>query len=152
MKLLAIDPGPVKSAIVGWDGKQILVKAIQDNNKLIWNLPKAIEKGYELLVIEKIMSYGMTVGASVFETVFWTGRFVSVWPAKWDRMGRLAVKMHLCHSPRAKDSNIRQVLIDRFGEPGTKKKQGILYGIKKDLWAALALAVAYVDLHPKAGL
>jgi hypothetical protein len=46
---------------------------------------------------------------------------------------------------RAKDSNIRQALIDRFGEPGTKKVPGLLYGIKKDEWSALALGVFWHD-------
>jgi len=57
------------------------------------------------------------------------------------------VKMHLCNSSRAKDSNIRQALIDRF-EPDLPPKcrpKGILKGISKDCWQALALAVYWWD-------
>jgi hypothetical protein len=51
------------------------------------------------------------------------------------------VKLHLCNSPRAKDGNVRQALIDRVGPQGTKKGQGPTYGIKSHEWAALAVAV-----------
>jgi len=63
---------------------------------------------------------------------------------------RKTVAAHLCNTSRANDSNIRQALIDRFGPGrekaiGTKKNPGPLYGIKKDLWSALAVAVTYAD-------
>ena len=58
--------------------------------------------------------------------------------------------MHLCGHPRAKDPNIRQALLDRFGPGrekalGTKKAPGALYGIKGDEWAALAVAITWWD-------
>lgn len=55
--------------------------------------------------------------------------------------------LDLCNSARAKDSNTRQALIDRFDAPGTKKSPGRLYGVKADEWAALPLAVYFEDLH-----
>jgi hypothetical protein len=60
------------------------------------------------------------------------------------------VKMHLCGNTRAKDGNIRQALLDRFGPGkaiacGTKKQPGPLYGVSKDVWQALALAVTWSD-------
>ena len=63
---------------------------------------------------------------------------------------RKDVKLHLCGSPRAKDSNIRQALIDRFGPGkekaiGLKKTPGPLYGVKSHVWAALAVAVTHLD-------
>jgi hypothetical protein len=64
----------------------------------------------------------MPVGAEVFETIYWSGRFAEAYGVEHDaRITRIDVKMHLCHSPRAKDGNVRQALIDRFGKPGTKK-------------------------------
>jgi len=54
---------------------------------------------------------------------------------------RKDVKMHLCQSMRAKDGNIRQALLDRFGPVGTKKTPGPLFGVKSHVWAALAVAV-----------
>ena len=58
---------------------------------------------------------------------------------------RRDVKLHVCQSPRAKDANVRQALLDRFGPPGTKKAPGTTYGITKDTWQALAVAVTWDD-------
>ena len=79
---------------------------------------------YDLLVIEMIASYGMTVGQTVFETCVWIGRFVEIASfnnIKFEYIYRKDEKMNLCYSMKAKDSNIRQALIDRFGPVGTKK-------------------------------
>lgn len=93
-----------------------------------------------------IASYGMAVGAEVFETCVWIGRFMQAHPdLNMHRIKRGDVKMHLCHSMRAKDANIRQALIDRLGAPGTKKNPGKTYGVSGDVWAALAVAVTYHD-------
>ena len=59
--------------------------------------------------------------------------------------------MNLCKTMKAKDSNIRQALIDRFGEVGTKNKQGWFYGFKKDIWSAYAIGITYVDLKERNG-
>ena len=59
---------------------------------------------------------------------------------------RRAVKLALCGDSRAKDANIRQALIDRFGGSaavGRKAAPGPLYGITRDVWSALAIAVTY---------
>jgi hypothetical protein len=98
-----------------------------------------------------IASYGMPVGREVFETCVWIGRFMEQWgaPDRVNLVYRKDVKMHLCGSPRAKDANIRQALIDLF-EPtgggktpqiGTKAKPGPLYGVSTHAWPALGVAV-----------
>jgi len=59
---------------------------------------------------------------------------------------RRAVKLALCGDSRAKDANIRQALIDRFGGSaaiGRKTAPGPLYGISRDVWSALAIAVTF---------
>jgi hypothetical protein len=151
MIIVAIDPGTTESAFVVWDGKKIHTKGIVDNEFLLEDLKTATIPN--VLVIEQIKSYGMAVGASVFETVFWTGRFCEAFRGDFYRMGRLDVKMHLCHSARAKDANVTQALIDRFApnEPnrgkGTKKAPGFFYEFKSDIWQAFALAVAWWDIN-----
>jgi hypothetical protein len=50
---------------------------------------------------------------------------------------------------KAKDSNIRQALIDRFGDVGTKNNQGFFYGFKKDIWSAFAVGCTYLDKQKK---
>jgi len=126
MPVLAIDPGPIESAYVVWNGETIIDKYKTDNQSA---LSVAVVLGGNpkyRCVIEQVCSYGMAVGAEVFETVFWSGRFAQAFGAKRvDRLPRLKVKMHLCHDSRAKDANIRQALIDRFGAPGTKKDPGV---------------------------
>jgi hypothetical protein len=86
----------------------------------------------------------------VFETVFWIGRFCQAWRGEYVRIHRREVKLHLCNSARAKDANVRQALIDRFGPGkdraiGKKASKGPLYGFKSDLWAALGVAVTVGD-------
>ena len=105
------------------------------------------------IAIEMIASYGMAVGKEVFETCVWIGRFVQA--AGVDRVRlvyRKDVKLHLCGSPRAKDANIRQALIDRWGGKaeavGTVKRPGPLYGVKSHAWAALAVAVTALETKP----
>ena len=92
----------------------------------------------------------MAVGAEVLETVFWSGRFAeAVDPTPVQRLGRKAVKVALCGDARAKDPNVRQALIDRYGGKeraiGTKAVPGPLHGVAKDVWAALAVGVAWLD-------
>ncbi len=149
MLILAIDPGPVNSALVEWNGQAIGHHRIADNVEILNSELGFPVNRADILVIEQIKSYGMAVSDSIFDTVFWTGRFVEKWQGNWVRVPRRDVKMHLCGTMRAKDSNIRQALVDRFGEPGVKKKPGLTYGISKDLWQALALAVAYYDWNYK---
>jgi hypothetical protein len=90
----------------------------------------------------------MPVGAEVFETALWIGKFMHAWQrnsGKVELVYRQNIKLHFCHSARANDSNVRQALIDRFGKPGVKKNPGKLYGIHKDMWSALAIAIYFLD-------
>lgn len=145
MPVIAIDPGPEYSALVVWDGEAVTYKAYASNADILTYLRERRSAG-EPLAIEKVVSYGMSVGADVFETVYWSGRFAEAYGADLVvRIPRLDIKVHLCRSARAKDGNIRQALIDRFGQPGTKKQPGALWGISSHLWAALAVAVTYHD-------
>jgi hypothetical protein len=147
MTLLAIDPGPEESAYVIWDGSA-LGEFGKMNNQPMRDLCWCFRDCHTRCVIEKIASFGMPVGAEVFETCVWTGRFMETFGAeRCDRITRIAVKNHLCHSSRAKDANIRQALIDRLGAVGTKKDKGPLYGVSGDVWSALAVAVTWWDLN-----
>ncbi len=151
MNILAIDPGPTQSAFVLFDGERI-VRHLKSDNAMLCDAIMTRCLDADEMVIEKIASYGMPVGAEVFETVFWSGRFAQAFYAHLKpvyRIERLKVKMHLCRDSRAKDGNIRQSLIDRFGPPGAKKAPGVLYGISGDVWAALAVAVTWWDQHAK---
>lgn len=156
MKTLAIDPGNERSAWVLYENDRLLRFGIDDNYALLESIADGDLHGqstpYEPLVIEMIASYGMPVGREVFETCVWIGRFVQAWRGPHMPVYRRDVKLHLCGQARAKDGNIRQALIDRFGPGkdkaiGTKKAPGPLYQVSKDVWSALAVAVTYSDLH-----
>jgi hypothetical protein len=155
MRIMAIDPGNKESAYVIWDGQKIHGAEKVPNESIIKLLPGVI---VGMVVFEQVACYGMPVGEDVFETVFWTGRMVEncvyAWH-DWDRIKRSDVKMHICRSTRAKDSNIITALVDRFDSErkfgkygkGTKKNPGPFFGFSKDVWQALALAVTYHDKH-----
>lgn len=147
-KVFGIDPGSEQSAYVIWDGTEIIGTDILLNDSLLKFID---EQSFNTvpMVIEQVRSYGMPVGATIFDTVFWSGRFFQAWKGPAYQMPRLKVKQHICHDSRAKDSNIRQALIDRF-EPGLKPRQrprGILKGLVRDQWASMALAVTWHDLN-----
>jgi hypothetical protein len=149
LPILAIDPGCDESAYVIYrDGKVLDHGKVQNGDALyVIRSSGAVD-----VVIERIASYGMAVGAEVFETCVWSGRFMQAAISGGlpvTRLYRRDVKLYLCQSPRAKDANVRQALIDRYGGKaaaiGTKKSPGPLYGVKADVWAALAVAVCHAD-------
>lgn len=148
----SIDPGTIESAMVRLIDDGCLNPQdgdfVKDSNEAILATIRKEACGDDEIVIEMVASYGMSVGAEVFETVVWIGRFMEAALLKGatvTRMPRMAVKMHLCHAANAKDSNIRQALVDRFGDKGTKAKPGWFYGFKADIWAAYALALTYAE-------
>jgi hypothetical protein len=151
--ILAIDPGPTESAYVMYEGGSVTEFDKLPNWAIIDAVLQKFGDTPTMLVIEQIAAMGMAVGAEVFETVFWSGRFAQEWENQsgtWDRIKRHEVKMHLCGNMRAKDANIRTALLDKFGPGkekavGTKKNPGPLYGVSGDVWAALAVAITYAE-------
>jgi hypothetical protein len=146
VKILAIDPGTSQSGVVHFDADQrkIAQHGIVENSELLSGLRECVlwAQGYEL-VIEMVASYGMPVGADVFETVRWIGRFQEAWGGDhpFRVIYRKDIKLHLCGTSKAKDANIRQRLIDIIGPQGTKKEPGPTYGIRSHEWSALAVAL-----------
>lgn len=147
MNLLAIDPGPMRSAAVWFKDGAVAQAGIFANEELIDRMKHAGGRTVFIdhLAVEMIASYGMPVGKEVFETVLWIGRFVERFGGPHTLVYRKDVKMHLCGSMKAKDGNIRQALIDRLGPVGTKKDPGPCYGISKDMWSALAVGLTWRD-------
>lgn len=89
-----------------------------------------LNSDFDEIVIEMIASYGMPVGKEVFETCVWIGKFAQASNLNEEYIYRKDEKMNICHSMKAKDSNIRQALIDRFGEVGTKKNPRMVLWIQ----------------------
>jgi len=151
VKILGCDPGPEKSSFVFWDSQaeKILQGAILPNSEVL-GLFRSLPSDCEAVVIEMISHYGsgMPAGKEVFNTCVFIGELKEACAHRFKAglIERRHIKIHFCNSARAKDANIRQALIDRFGSPGTKKVPGRLYGVKADEWQALGLAVFWGDL------
>lgn len=154
-RLLAIDPGNTESGWVIID--PTTCKPIEfgktPNDELLEMLQLAPIVA-DHIVIEMIASYGMAVGAEVFDTCVWIGRFYETVLAPRttvELIKRHPVKLHHCHTSKAKDANVTQALVDRFapGQPnhgkGTKAEPGWFYGFRADIWQAYALAVYAAD-------
>jgi hypothetical protein len=148
--VLGLDPGPTECGLC-WlrDGvpKNPAVASTRDTLLTVASLPRDTT-----VVLEKLECYGMPVGAAVFETAYVIGRILQLAEDADDvrcvLMPRREVKLHLCGSARAKDANVRQALLDRFGGDqaiGKKKSPGPLYGVKSHAWSALALAMTFVE-------
>lgn len=164
MKILAIDPGNVRSGYVLAEYDEAEIRRVLrvgkvENAEMMQIISEVAESAETDFAIEMIAGMGMAVGAEVFDTCVWIGRF-------WERaltrnfrrmeyIYRREEKLCLCGSARAKDANIRQALVDRYapGKPnygkGTKKEPGFFFGFSADMWAAMAVAVTYYDKHIK---
>lgn len=157
MKVLAIDPGPTESAFAVYDGDEAFGRKVSNTEMLRVVADPIHELGsggafIDAMAVEMVASYGMPVGAEVFDTCVFIGRLLECWSTvlPGDLVFRREVKLHMCGVANAKDSNIRQAVIDRFGGKsaiGKKKTPGKLYGVSGDVWQALALAVTYYDKH-----
>ena len=153
-RVLAIDPDPN-------GGSWVLFGADQKITCHGWREP--IEKlcyfirdwGVENVVVENLQSYGMSAGASMFDTAKSIGELRGCCRGRAlfdDTLTRPYIKAALCKSVRAKDANVRAALIDLYGGDkraaiGLKASPGPLYGITKDRWAALALAVVWLGMR-----
>lgn len=156
-RVLAIDPGDQESAftLIAADGRPILFDKLRNEDMRAALRDETLHA--DVTGVEMVASYGMPVGAEVFETCVWIGRFAET--ITWftgrepSLVKRIDVKMHHCHTSRAKDAHIRQALVDRFakGQPnygkGTKAIPGWFYGFYRDIWQAYALAVHLADIE-----
>ena len=154
--VLAIDPGPEKTAYAAISREDLSVYefGIKPNEEML-----DLIRGFLCHVdvrIEMIASYGMAVGASVFNTCVWIGRFKQVAldskVNSVDAVFRKDVKMCLCGNPRAKDANIRQAIIDKYESlhgSGVTKKNGMLHKASKDVWAAIGVGLTAIEKESK---
>lgn len=140
---LAIDPGTQQSGWVLFDGVRALDSGTMANAEVLRLISAHSGGGIDSLAIERFEARGMAIGEDSIRTILWAGRFQQAWrsPESVLLVKRSAVKSHLCGTQKAKDSNVRQALIDLLGEPGRKASPGPTYGVSSHAWAALAVAV-----------
>jgi hypothetical protein len=156
VRILAIDPGTTESAYIDYlvgqtPARSAFGKTPNVDVLTVLGANAAYPQAYDAIAIEMIACYGMPVGKEVFDTAVWIGRFWQAARAPVTLVYRREVKMHLCGTMKAKDAHIRQALLDRFGPQGTKKKPGPTYGLKADVWSALAIAVTFAETRLDVG-
>lgn len=160
MQVIAVDPGNTASAYahIDADYRPLAIGKAPNADVLVWlaNLADEVQTS-AVFAIEMVASYGMPVGADVFETCVWIGRFAEAIDMGIDHNAetmlvyRRDVKLNLCGTSKAKDANIAQALVDRFAPgvanrgKGTMKAPGWFRGFHSDIWAAYALAVTVLD-------
>lgn len=159
MEILSLDVGTKMSGYCIADGNTLKpIEFGKINNEDLLKIVK--EKNYDLMLYEEFQSYGMAIGESTITSIKWNGRYIQ---SALDRekkvvpIYRKEEKMCLCQTMKAKDSNIRRALIDRFAihdyknGKGTKKNPDWFYGFKADVWSSYAIVVTYHDMYIEKG-
>lgn len=162
MRILAIDPGSEKSAWVILDDGQIECCRIDLNEDMVCDASHEIyDSDIDHLAIEYTKAYtlqfkgknGSFFPQQVLDTARWVGRFEQAFGGPFTEIDRRQVKQALSVPPNGSDAHVKAALYDRFGDGtrksvvGTKKNPGPCYGMKADLWQALAVAVTFADLQ-----
>lgn len=158
MRLLAIDPGPKKSAYCMMREDFSLISAADVENEQVLKLVK--EGEYDRMAIECMQSYGSAVGAETYDTCIWIGRYMQAAIDRGKpitRVYRGEEKQLLIpskknglpplpeHAGKTADAQIRAALIARFARhdkrngKGTRINKDVFYGFQGDMWAAFAV-------------
>ena len=148
-KILAIDPGTTESAWLVLDiDRMVPVDFKMQTNKKVIDLVEGW-RGY--IAIEIIKSYGNVIGDDMLQTVELIGALTHAAEMPPFRLTRKEIVTHICGNPRARDKNVRQALLDRFGgraiAQGKKIDPGPLYGVVRDIWSALAISITAAELY-----
>ena len=143
-RIIAIDPGTTHSAYLRWENGEI-VFADKVANELVLERLSNPDRALDTILIEWITSYGMRVGAEVFETCRWVGKFQMACADRAILIPRREVKMWHCGRPSVKDADIIGALKEKYGDKGTKAAPGLTYPLKGDTWQAFALATFWSE-------
>ena len=154
MLITAIDPGPWLSAYVVLRGAEVVEHAKVNNLELLkllrWREPVGP------VIVEAVSPRRHGVGHETLDTAVWVGRYLEAWRGVSRTMTRQEVKKALGLKAggkhQATDADVRSALIVRWGGPPGKRQRPpvALAGLARDEWAALAVAVAWRELHAAA--
>ena len=157
-RFIGIDPGATQSAVILLDDQETIEERFIKPNREV--LKWVYTAQADMLIIEVMDGYGQICGKEIFETNEWAGRFIQIWEGpdpdyyrNYERVTRRKIKIDICGVSSAKDTNVRHAILDKYPatgggktpQIGTKKQQGPLYGIGKDMWAALAVVTYYTN-------
>lgn len=154
-KVLGIDPGNEMSAYMVMDSKTLKpIEFAKLSNDTLNGMLRNGEIQFDEACIERVQSFGMPVGASIFLTCEEIGRLSEIIEQSGRPVSyvfRQDEKLHICHDSRAKDANIRAALIDRFAQhdfkngKGTKNNPDWWYGMKADTWSAASVCITHIE-------
>lgn len=156
-RVIAIDPGNKQSALCIIDAETLrpLYTLLAENDEVRKIIKELKTDEFDYAAIEMMQSYGNLIGKDVLDTAVWIGRFYEVLKRKLGKeptmIYRMEERSHICHDGRAGDKEIRRALIDRFCTHdfrtgrGTIKNPDFFKGFKKDLWAAYAVGLTYIE-------
>lgn len=145
MTVLGIDTGDKESAYVLFNGN--VLKCGKLPNAQVEDL---IFNGWDVVVaVEAPTLFGKRVYPQIMETAIQAGRFLGLGAARVKtvrRFSRQETSLHCAGARSCDDKQMKHCLIERFGDVGTKKNPGPLYGLSgADMFDALAVAVTAYD-------
>lgn len=151
--IIGIDPGPKESAVVTLlnDGTVNRPRMV-DNWELGRDLSNLFSGGDNdpVVVVETLAPMGHALGQESLDTHGWAWVF---WEAYKGRAYRLSRRKVLAALGARNDASVHAACLDLLGlandkeAKGTGAKPGPLYGIKKHIWQALGVALAWVVLN-----
>ncbi len=150
--VIGLDPGSEHSSFVHWNGKEILNKGTHPNEELldilIGDYCDVASIAEDIILAVERMVHITNGGTAIVDTLLWAGQFYHAWKGQKEFVPRYKVTLALTGQMPSKraDKAVRDVLLARFGAPGTKKNPNpITYSLKSHLWQAFGLAVAHWD-------
>jgi hypothetical protein len=159
VRLLALDPGTTRSGWVLLDGTDVRMGGKDPNESVLVTIGQYADLVDELVIEQMGGAFdGSPFGNEKIEACRWLGRFeqAATGTIPVIRISRGEVKLVLLGKANARhaDTLLRAVIIDRYaaiaGDPlggkaaaiGLKARPGPLHGVRADVWAALAVALA----------
>ena len=143
--ILAVDPGPTRSAFVVFEDGALDSFGLTDTDRVV-ALVREISPGECDVVIETIEPWGGSAGPAAIETMRIVGRLEEAAHRAPSvtllRRSAVIKALGITGLPKGKaQAAVRLELIDRWGGGNPAKRSHPLHGIRDDLWSALALAV-----------
>lgn len=155
-RILGVDPGTYQSGWLLWDipTESVVQTGIDDNVLCQYTLFDPMTdpetQPPTIMALEDVGFQAKRVGQEVFTTCKWIGRFTERALSRHVPvlyMGRAGqINPVLIGVASGSVSDLWNALKHRYGDPGSKKHPGKLYGIRDHMRPALAVAVACMDM------
>lgn len=145
-RILGVDPGTYKSGycLFDFDNMRIHEMGHLDNECVLVYIRECMaKKMVDYVVVESIV-LRFKVGGSVYETCKMIGRIQEVafsFGVPFEEVPRTDINDYFTGNTNCTKGDVNAELRKKFGEKGTIKNPGILYGVTAHAWDAVALCV-----------